>query len=235
MAYTVTHLITQAYYLSGIVARELQEATGKQLSDGLELLNALLAVKSIDGSKINYYTKYNFNAVVGQEIYFIPNLIDLETFTFFLNSIRYSMVKEYRKVYLGSPRANNITSLPFNWHHERVLNGSNLYVYFFPDQQYPMEIYGKFSLTQVALNQDLLLILDNFYIEYLRYELANYICGLYNIQFSAQNAAILGAYENQMKDIDPIDFSQIKMSYLRKKAGFSYADVNLGRGWRPGA
>src|SRR6267142_2645318 len=91
---TVTDLITERFYLSSVISEELETISGLQLSIGLRLLNALLAVKSIDGSKITYYQKYDFTAVIGQEMYFIPGLIDLATFTFFLDTIRYSMIKQ---------------------------------------------------------------------------------------------------------------------------------------------
>ena len=66
MAYTALELVTRAYYLSQIVAREAQTVSGSQISDGLYLLNALLDVKASDLQLIPYYQEYDFTSVAGQ-------------------------------------------------------------------------------------------------------------------------------------------------------------------------
>ena len=155
MTYTVTNLITDAYYASGIVSREFETVTGQQGYVGLQVLNDILSDKTIDKGMIPYYSKYEFFAVAGQEMYFIPNLEELETLTFFINNVRYQMREVDRIKYFGSPRANNINSLPFNWHLERCIGGANIYLYFFPQTDYPIEAWGQFRLSSVSLNQDL--------------------------------------------------------------------------------
>lgn len=155
MAYTVTNLITDAFYISGIVSREFETVSGPQGQVGLALLNNILTDKAIEKDMIPYYTKYTFNAVAGQETYFIPNLEELDTLVFYLNTVRYQMREVERIKYRGSPRANNISSLPFNWNLERCLGGANISLYFFPNLAYPMEAWGLFRLGSVALNTDL--------------------------------------------------------------------------------
>ena len=74
-------LIVNAYYLSEIVSRELEEVSGSQLADGLRMLNGILAEKSAKGYQIPYYTETEFNTVIGQEEYFVQGLIDVSTVT----------------------------------------------------------------------------------------------------------------------------------------------------------
>lgn len=232
MTYTVTKLITNAWYLSGIVARNLQTITSDQLSDGLDLLNAFLAVETADRRMIPYYQIYNFTAVAGQEMYFIPNLIEVDSFTFFIGSVRYSMFYRNRKPYFGEPRIQNIESLPYSWHIERCFGGANLYVYFLPNTNYAMQISAKFSLNSVALGQDLSTTLDLFYIEYLRYALANKMCEEYNIEFQPQSLMKLRSYQSLIKDISPLDLSMVKMSSLStNNKGDIYLEANLQLGW----
>ncbi len=232
MAYTARKLITNAYYLSGIVSRGLQSVSGEQLTDGLDLLNALLAVKAIHQTLIPYYQEYSLTVVKGQEKYFVPNLIAAETLTFNIGSVRYSMLYTARDRYFGSPRADNVESLMFNWHVERCKDGSNLYVYFKPNVNYPMKIWGKFGLTHVANeNVDLETVYDNFYIEYLRYALAEYICAEYNISFQPQSQKKLDEIEAQLKDVSPLDLHMQKTSTLSGSIGLNYGFVNLGGGW----
>jgi hypothetical protein len=234
MAYTARKLIANSYYLSGIVARTLQSVSGEQLTDGLDLLNALLAVKAMHQTLIPYYREYSFNAVIGQEKYSIPKLIELETLTFNIGSVRYSMMAQSRNKYFGTGRVDNIQSLPFEWHCERSRDGSDLYIYFTPNVAYPMKIWGKFGFTAVANeNVDLSLTYDAFYIEYLRYALAEYICAEYNITFQPQSAQKLKEIETELKDISPKDLTIKKLTTLSSETGFNWGDVNIGHMWRP--
>ena len=99
--YTVTNLITDAYYDSSVVSRQFETIQGYQLNDGLTWLNQLLADKAMDSGDIPYITQqYPFNGVAGQETYFIPNLASIDTLVFYisadnanntLNTIRYQM------------------------------------------------------------------------------------------------------------------------------------------------
>lgn len=238
MAYTARKLIANAWYLSGIISRNIQTVTGNYESDGLDLLNAFLAIKTADQRMIPYFKKYSFNAVIGQELYFIPNLLMVETFTFYVDGapkmVRYSTLKSSRRNYWGSARAENVLSLPFNFRPERTLGGTNFYMYFFPDKTYPCVIFGKFALEPVSLDQDLSLTLDAYYIEYLRYALAEYMCSEYGISFQPQSYAKLKTYEKIVMDISPPDLTIQKMMNMDDGGFLNYGDVNIGKGYRPG-
>lgn len=226
MAYTVTKLITNAYYLSGVVSRRFQKPTTEQINDGLDLLNDLLAIKTGDNRLIPYYTSYTLNTVAGQENYSIPNLILAETLTFVLqNVVRYPILKQGRKVYFGSARVNNINSLPFNGHIERAKGGATLSLYFVPDAVYPVTLVGKFALNSVTLNQNLELTLDRFFLVYLRYALGKAICDFNHTTFLYLDQ--LEEYEEDITDLSPPDLSITKMSTLQSNFATKIADVNF--------
>lgn len=231
MPYTTSQLISRAYFLSGIVRKDLETVSGQKLTEGLELLNELLDVKSANQRLIPYFKNYEFSAVPGQEEYFVPDLVLCETLTFYINNVRYSMFSQQRKDYFGSSRAENVTSLPYDWHIERCLNGSNLYIYFLPDSNYPMSLWGKFSLEEVTLFQDLLLTYDRFYLVYLRYALAEYICQEYNFPFQPQNEKKLTEYENILIDISPMDMTLVRRSVFNQRSNINYGIANLSNGW----
>lgn len=233
MPYTVTDLITRAYYLSSVVTKDAETPSGDQLKDGLSMLNAVLAFKTANQRLIPYFTEYNFTAVIGQEKYFVPDLILGESLTFTLDTVRYSMILKTRREYFGSPRANDVLSLPGIYHIERELFGSNIYIYFLPDQQYIFTLKGKFSLSNVTLNQDLSITMDAFYIDYLRYALAEYICQEYNITFQQQAEKKLSEFESMLVDISPIDMSMVKFSSLQTKESLNYGQINIGKGYTP--
>jgi hypothetical protein len=240
--YTVRQLITNGYYLTGIVSRSMQVLTGEQLFDGFQLLNELLAIKTADQRLIPYFEEYGFTAVPGQEKYFIPGLVVDETATFNIGDVRYSMMKCSRDKYFGTGRVDNINSLPYNWHVERVRGGANFYMYFNPASNYPVKIWGKFGLDEIGnypgtnipdYEFDLLTVYDMFYVTYLKFALAEYICSDYNIVFQPQSSQKLKELEYTLIDISPKDLSLTKLSTMQVDTGINYADVNIGRGWRP--
>ena len=155
MTYTANQLISGAYYAAGIVSREFETVSGQQVTDGLTWLNNIISEKVVDDGMIPYESTYTFTAVTGQPSYVIPNLIAIDTLTFTLNTVRYSMAYTPRNQYFGSNRVNNINSLPFEWYFERSFGGGTLYIYFNPDREYPIEIHGMFRMTSVALGQNL--------------------------------------------------------------------------------
>lgn len=233
MAYTATKLINNAYYTSGIVARNLETVSGQQLADGLVLLNELLDTKASNPVLLPYWTQGSFNAVIGQEEYFIENLLEIEYLTFNIGAIRYSMLEKSRRQYFASGRVDNVQSLPFDWRLEREKGGSRLYLYFLPADAYVMKYHGKFGLTDVAAVTDLETVYDGFYIAYLRYALAKFICDENDIEMTPGKMDRLRQYEKQLISVSPPDLTMQKMSTLRKQRGLNWADVNIGLGWRP--
>lgn len=230
--YTTSELITRSWYLSGVVSRDLETVSGDQLNDGLQMLNAFLAIKTANQRLIPYYQELSFQTIIGEGKYFIDNLILAETVAFVLEQVRYPMQLVGRHEFFGTARANNVQSLPYMYFIERCLNGSDLYLYFFPDKVYEFKIHGKFSLANVALNQNLLLTLDQYYIEYLRYGLAEYMCQEYNITFQPQSQKRLDQLEAMIFDISPLDFTIRKKSMLQRQSGPDiYGQVNIGKGW----
>lgn len=155
MSYTVLQLVTNAFYTSGVVARDYQTVQGSQLLDGLQFLNDVITDKTVETDMIPYYSQYDFFAVQGQESYFVPNLIELQTLVFFIDNIRYEMQQLQRNKYFGSSRANNIQSLPFTYHVERLPLGAKIFLYFLPQSNFHMQGWGLFRLTNVNINQDL--------------------------------------------------------------------------------
>lgn len=155
MAYTTNQLISGAYYASGVVSREFETVSGSQIADGLQWLNDILAEKRVDEGMVPYETVLSFNAVIGQKVYYIPNLTKIDTLVFYLDQVRYAMTYTKRNEFFGSPRVENIQTLPFEWYFERKVGGGNLHIYFAPDKNYPMEIHGIFDMEPVALGQDL--------------------------------------------------------------------------------
>lgn len=337
MAYPVTSLISEAYYTSGIVSRGFQTVAGDQVEVGLLKLNEILSDTAIEDNLVPYFdTAYNFYAVPGQEKYFIPNLSQLETLVFFINTVRYQMRKNQQDKYFGQGRAQNVQSLPFNFHAERCFGGTNIFIYFFPDQNYPMQATGRFRLNNVLISQDLSspvatinlggilfptpiatlsagqfvvnnvdlagvyaniasfityintnvvpgvsaslinnqlilnsytedsinivtagsggtttisfvnfsttngplnqtftpMVLDQYYINYLQYRLADLLCIAYNFATPQNLRDKLDAYISVLsKKSSPIDMSIGKISTLGKLDFINYAQVNLGHGW----
>ena len=86
MAYSANELISNAYYIANIVSREFETPSGQQLSDGLNILNDLIADKSANNSMISYSAKYEFNAVAATSEYYVPGLLYADTLTFYIDT-----------------------------------------------------------------------------------------------------------------------------------------------------
>jgi hypothetical protein len=250
MAYTAQQLISRAWYLSGIVARNLQVDTGGQSSDGLYLLNALLDFKQIETDLIPYWQYIEMPLVPHQEFYFLPYVAAIESATFNIHPVRYPMDYVTRRNYYGSARVDNISTLPFSYNYNRALGGGNLALYFKPDQDYKLRAMVKIFLVDVQLNTDLTNIseivpytfvnssnqgYDTGYIEYLRYSLAESMASEYGIMFNPQSDKILTSMKRKLMYISPPDLSMIKTTVLMSDgfSGWNWGDVSLGRGWRP--
>lgn len=233
MTYLVSTLITRAYYLSQILARDLQTISGSQEEDGLFLLNELLEEKSSDLQLIPYYNEYDLNTVQGTEMYFIPNLTEADSVTFNIGDVRFSMNDLTRKEYFSTPRVDNLQALPFSYRIERCLGGANLYLYFVPNQVYVVKIWGKFSLTDVTLNQDLSLTYDGFYISYLRHYLASKLCSEFGQTFPDGAQKEFARIEKKLKSISPADLSISKRSFFTTNTSYDWQFINLSEGWFP--
>ena len=234
MAFLSSELITKAYYTSGIVSRAFEQPTAEQITDGLSLLNQVIADRTIDGSTIPYTEKLSLTAVPGQTEYFIADLIDLDVFTFYIGEVRYQTRNQQRQDYFGSFRPMNVQSLPWNWHFERTLNGGNLFIYFVPNVAYPLEIWGSFRLSSVTLFQDLSLTLDTFYTSYLLYLLAQRLCEFYSYKTPENVLLQIEKYDKWISNsTNIIDLKTQKLSSLGSQSTINWGIINLSGGWLP--
>lgn len=236
MAYTALKLITKAFYRAGIKGQGFNAPTSEELAEGLDSLNDLFAEKTVDNALNPYYVKYDFTVTPGTEEYFIENLIEAETVTFTLDSVRYSVMKTSRAKFFGSARANNIESLPFMWHLEKEFGGARLFLYYLPNQAYDFQIWGQFSLaSDVTLLTDLSLTYDRFYLSYLKCALAERLCLDYDMDVPAKLREQMEEFDELMKSqISPMDLNMQKTSTLQGGSFVNYGVANLApNGWLP--
>ena len=234
MAYTALQLITNAYYLSNVVSRDSQTVSGGQAIDGLEMLNFIINDKAITYKSIPYFNSVVVTASPGVEKYFVPKLLEIESMTFDIGAVRYPMYRMDRNSYFSSARANNINSLPYAYHFERAVEGSNIFLYFLPNSAYPITIWGKFSFDDMSLEDDMTQWFDLYYINYLRYCLAQYICSIYpNVEFPPQAYAILKSIEQRLSDPSPVDYTMKKYSSFTICDAANFGMANLWNGYYP--
>ena len=234
MAVTALSLISESYNLASVVSRDFQTLSASQASAGLTWLNDIIATKSILKRMIPFYHPVTVNLVIGQEIYFIEGLVEAESFTFDINNVRYSSIPKTRNEYFATPRVNNITSLPFSWHAERVMGGSNLYMYFLPYMVMPGQVWGKFSLTEIpTLEYDVSLVYERFYLNYFKYALAAYIRNYNTTPLAQPVLDELKRLELAITDISPQDLTVTKISSFGGSSVMNYAQANIGKGSVP--
>lgn len=236
MVYTVEKLVNNAYNMAGIVSRDFETMEGSQLLDGIDALNDLLGDVTVDTGLIPYFRSHDFQGIQGVERYFIDNLVEVSTLVFFLDQVRYQMFPVDRDAYFGSPRAQNIQSLPFNYNVEKEYGGASIYMYFLPNQNYTFQLWGKFRLSEVTSGAfDLSTVYDRFYIDYLKFALCNRLCINYSYPMPDQALAQYKILEKGINKLSgPLDVRLKTISTL-DNAGFtiSYAQVNIGKGFYP--
>lgn len=225
-------IIQRALNLAGILSRTLEEQDDEEGVDGLFWLNMLLSEKAATGKLLPYFGHIDILPVVGQEIYFIPNLVTAEILTFTIQGVRYSIRFETRYKYLGTPRANDIESLPFQWYWERINGGMNIYLYFKPSQQIEdIQVTGLIGFQSVIFSTELNTFLDTFYQNFLIFELAEAMCLFYKLSMPPETKAKLMRLRNEMRSINPRDFRLKKKSLVSGGGLLTYGQVNIGRAW----
>lgn len=234
MAYTALQLITRAYYLSQILSRQLQTPTGDQITDGLYLLNADLDYKSTDLRLIPYFQRTTFNTVQGVGEYFVDGLLYVDSLTFNLGTVRYSLIENTRREFFSGPRIDDVQSLPYCYRTERELDGTRIFLYFIPNDVYIMKLSGKYRLPTVTLTTDMSLTYDEFYLEWLRYSLAVKICEEYGASVPDATRMKYMEMTKKLMDVSPADLSIQKRGYYGGSPVLSWQQINIGRGWQPG-
>lgn len=224
-------LINRAWYLSGIVARDLEQVDGSDGQDGLFWFNQLLSEISVPGEFLPYVAHDQFVTVAGQESYFVEGLAILESITFNETNVRYSMLYKTRREFFATPRANNVQSLPVSYYWERVNGGVQVYLYFAPNKVYTMDVTGWNTLPSLTNDDELNDTFDKFYQSFLMYKLADRLCQWKQITLPASVQMQLNAFIEKMQYLNPLDLSISKTSTLDKTPAFSYAQVNIGKGW----
>jgi len=234
MSYSVNKLITNAFYLSKVRSKDFQTVGGDDIAVGLDLLNEILAETSINTKMIPYYTERTISAVIGQEEYFIENLVEPFSLTFNMTTVRYATTQLSRREFHSTTRIDGVIALPFDVSFERVVGGCNMYVQFLPADTYPFKIWGKFALellTTADLRSDLLETYDMFYIRYLRYLLAQELCNYYGMPFNAELRLVSDRIAANLNDMNPIDLTTRKLDLYNDKNAINWAQVNLGKGF----
>lgn len=232
-------LITRALNFSDIVSANLQTPTGSEIAIGLDLLNDILGEKSSAEQQIPYFDQVTFPGVVGQEEYFVQSMVELSTFTVNLGDVRYEMTQKNRREYWGEGRVNNISSLPSSYYSERGFNDDNvsgmkIWTYFDPSQtSYIFEAVGRFSLNEVGLDTVMSDSLERFYTSYLKYALAERLCQYFNQPFGNDKISTLQTLERRLTQINGVDPNLKLVNSFPGESSLNYADVNIGRGWRP--
>ena len=235
-SYSVNQLITNAFYLSKVRSKDFQTVGGDDIAVGLDLFNKVLSQTSSNTKMIPYYSSVTIPAVIGQEMYFIENLVEPFSLTFNMTTVRYATCEMSRREYHATTRIDGVIALPFNVSFERLLGGCNMYVQYLPADTYPFIIWGKFALASVGygdLTQDLSLTYDTWYIDYLEHCTAKRICNYYGVAINPEVQAIIDQISANVNDMNPIDLTSRKYNLYTDKNGLGWAQVNLGHGFSP--
>jgi hypothetical protein len=227
-----SELIAKSWYFSGIVARGFESVSGQELEDGLMLLNDLLAANNMLGNKFPYQSDITLNTIAGQFSYDVQGLIKITSITFKDGSLRWGMIRDSRRDFQGSTRVDDIESLPYHYHEERALNKMIVNLYFIPDKAYEINIHGLFKYPVVSLSADVSSLFEDFYITYLVYELASWICDFRDVDLPARVERRRKILEDNVKQVFVPDMKSVKVNAL-PSSGSPITAKRLGQGFQP--
>lgn len=224
MAYTARKLITKAYYSSGYASRRLNTLSGQEATDGLELLNDLLADKTAEVGLIPYYKQKDFIAITDQVspgVYFVEGAVEIDSLTFANGLLRYPCRRMSRSEFYAHGHMGGNYGYPDGWFPELTKDGMNVYFYTLPSDTFTISIVGKFGLDQVfSLDTDLLLYYARGYINYMKFKLAERICIENGLTFEDDQRATVARYERELNYLSPIDLTpKRKFSSLSSCSG----------------
>jgi len=246
MPYLTSQLVVRAFQSAGLYSPDIGNyPTTNQLNDGLFLLNEGLSENNLLGEMQKYTRLIEVPGIIGQEIYFIPNMLDIQTFTFNLTNVRYSVQQRTRSEYFSVSRVDQVNGLPYIYHIERayendedtgaIISGSNVYVYFPPSQQITFNIHGLFEQALVQLNTDLSEFMQASDLKYWRLKLASFICAFYEKEMPMKAAEQLDIIEEKIRTFNSPDLSSPAqtVNLFGRAQSINYGQVNIGRGWTP--
>lgn len=176
MSITAREVIADAYYLSAVCSRDFNVPTASQMASGLTILNDILSLPAIRNSIAPYYSKYDLTLDTEETEYEIDGLIAPETIIFLLGNVRIPINDMGRDAFFGGVRVVGVSAPPFSGRLERTLSGYTLHLYFIPDQEYEVEIWGKFGLSSANYETNLETFVPRGYIVWIKHKMAEYIC-----------------------------------------------------------
>ena len=205
--YSVSELITDAYYLSRVVAREFETVSSSQTKAGLSMLNEVISDHNISSAMLPYYDEITLPVSAGEDQVFFQNMVTVETITILNGDVRHSLNRVGRDRFFNEPRVNNIRSLPYMYFYETRRISGVLNLYYSPDKDYVLTITGKRFQNPVALDFDMNNLFARFYTAYIKYALAERICNDNNITVNQGLQKILDYYQREISNMNPTDFS----------------------------
>lgn len=233
MSVTVTNLIQNAYNEAVIVALNYTPLTPDQLSIGLYAFNEVLGRILIDPALVPYWKRYDFELITNQETYEIPFLVDVETFVFYLNQVRYPISRTDFRQYWSSPKAITVQTLPYLYSQKRILGGTEVSVLPNPNQNYPATIFGSFGLAEAtSLLENLSEVYDQYYITYLTALTAKMLCVHYGADMPQSLRAHILEYDQLIrKRSQPLDLTSNVFSAFSRGGDINYGQANIGDGY----
>lgn len=234
--YSVNKLITNAFYISKVRSKDYQAVGGDDITVGLDLLNKVLMHHSANTKMIPYYSDITITSVVGQEKYFIENLVEPMSLTFNKDVVRYPVAKVGRQIYHTSGKVDNVYSLPYRCTFERTKGGCDLYVEQPPSEPFPFHIWGKFGFDQVSygdLPADLTTVYDLWYIDYLENVLVKRICSYYGHPVDPEVQQVIDKVSANVNSMNYIDLTPVRHGQNQGSPIVNWMNVNLYKGYLP--
>lgn len=185
---TTNQLIIDAHRLANIYAED-EEPTAPQMQRGLDYINETLDSLSGNGIQIPYTNTVTFNTQAGKDTYTFSRevgadvntnkIIEITDVYLTYGDVRFPMEKiEHDQAYqlVRYPTAKTRPTQVFM---QNTNFGTELVLFYNPDDVYPITVRGKQVLDNVALGADLTNVPPN-YRKFLRYALGRELSNVFD-------------------------------------------------------
>lgn len=211
----VADVITRAYYEANVIASEFESPTGAQLNDALYWFNSAVSYAFSRNLLSAYENHQTLVLTPGVSEYDLPLVTEIRQATFMLGNVRFDMILDTQATFFGSLRVMDIRSLPFHYYFEKKLGGGKIYLYFIPDQAYPLNLTVKSAYPLFAFEDNLLETFDLFFIDYLTHLLAFRICLQWGQQVPEGLNTLLRLSEKTIRELTPIRLEGVSSSIFK--------------------
>ena len=227
-------LISNAYKDGQIASESGDEITTSDIQRGLRQLNNIFTSINTGKNLITYITTTELDFISKQEVYNV-DFVSLKYAYFLLGDLRYNLEIKNIVDYYDSASIESVSGVPsMLWVEPKPDFTIDIHVYMFPSTPYKLFLRGfkAFKLIEISDINTVIPIELNPFISYLTYKTAFYLRQVMSMPPNTSLDNMIAEAEMGLRST-AVKATKVSPPKMGRGRGTTWADVNLGRGWKP--